>query len=379
MATIKQLLEALNTKAAVVSTAALAKELGSTEKPLLTQLKREKEKGNVSGSSEEGWLIVDKGKKALEEGIHPTMIEEGVTPRQRFEAIGQRIGIPGDRIVLAADIVWSADYNDIKWVWEALGQADIANDLRSVWVNAWRAKLHKAIPPELEVALTGATKSAAAEGETGMTRAKGPDRDWILVDEEPVRVGAGLGDYGLQDAKDIMAIRALKSRFAGTAQAGGGQSSATEKVSELLTAMEPYINKGADLTALKETLAAQLEQMKQELMGKIPQQGASPLPKSWIDQLTELSSALPMLKSILGVPEASANPLSGIPVTVTGPDGKPAVMDFSQVLDMRKFMAEEKRADESHETKMEVAKGFKDLLGKAGTALSNMAEGEEEK
>jgi len=41
-------------------------------------------------------------------------------------------------------------------------------------------------------------------------------------------------------------------------------------------------------------------------------------------------------------------------------------------------MAEEKRADQSHETKMEVAKGFKDLLGQAGTALSHMAEGEEE-
>ncbi|GAI57087.1 unnamed protein product, partial [marine sediment metagenome] len=72
------------------------------------------------------------------------------------------------------------------------------------------------------------------------------------------------------------------------------------------------------------------------------------------------------------------NPLSGIPVTVTGPDGKPAVMDFSQVLDFRKFMAEERRADESHETRLEVAKGFKDMLGKAGTALGHMAEGEEE-
>ena len=376
MAGIPQLLEALNTKGAAVSLAELAKELGASNETTLKQLKREKDKGTVDGNVKEGWLITDEGRKALETEIHPTMIDEGVTPRQQFEAIGQRIGMKGDRIVLAADIVWSGDYTDIKWVWEALGQADIANDLRSVWVNAWRAKLHKAIPPELEVALTGATKSAAGEGETSTTTAKVLPRDFIIVDDEPVRVGAGLGDYSLQDAKDIMAIRALKNRFAGTAQAGAVQSSATEKVSELLTAMEPYINKGSDLSALKETLAAQLAQMRQEIMGHIPQQGAAPLPKSWIDQLTELSSALPMLKSILGIQEQSSNPF--FPTKVTGLDGQPAIMDLTQALDLRKFMAEERRADESHKTRLEVAKGFKDMLGKAGTAFSHMAEGEEE-
>ena len=41
-------------------------------------------------------------------------------------------------------------------------------------------------------------------------------------------------------------------------------------------------------------------------------------------------------------------------------------------------MAEEKRADDSHSTKLEIAKGFKDMLGKLGTAASHMAEGEEE-
>ena len=376
MAGIPQLLEALNTKGAAVSLAELAKELGASNETTLKQLKREKDKGTVDGNVKEGWLITDGGRKALETEIHPTMIDEGVTPRQQFEAIGQRIGMKGDRIVLAADIVWSGDYTDIKWVWEALGQADIANDLRSVWVNAWRAKLHKAIPPELEVALTGATKSAAGEGETSTTTAKVLPRDFIIVDDEPVRVGAGLGDYSLQDAKDIMAIRALKNRFAGTAQAGAVQSSATEKVSELLTAMEPYINKGSDLSALKETLAAQLAQMRQEIMGHIPQQGAAPLPKSWIDQLTELSSALPMLKSILGVPEQSSNPF--FPTKVTGLDGQPAIMDLTQALDLRKFMAEERRADEGHKTKMDIAKGFKDLLNKAGTAVSHTGEEEEE-
>ncbi|GAI79105.1 unnamed protein product, partial [marine sediment metagenome] len=218
----------------------------------LKQLTREKDKENVSGNSQEGWLITDAGRKALEEGdIHSSMIEEGVTPRQQFEAKGRLIGISGDRIRIATDIVWSGDFNDIKWVWEALGQADIADDLRNVWVNAWRAKLHKAIPPELETELTG----VSAEGVAAPSKPGG--REFIIVEDEPVRVGENLGDYSLQDAKDILGIRALRSRFAGAGQAGAGSHApgAAEKVSEVLTALAPYLNKSSDLDTIKEVLA----------------------------------------------------------------------------------------------------------------------------
>ena len=221
MANLTQVLEGLNTKEAVVSTADLAGELKASTEGTRKQLARLKAKDYVDGDSKEGWLITDAGRKALEKGeIRPSMIEEGVTPREKFEAIGRRIGITDDRIVLAADIVWSGDYTDVKWVWEALGQADIRDDLRKIWVNAWRAFLQKGIPVELEVELTG-LPPGAEEGKPGeAVRPKVPARDYIIVDEQPVRVGEGLGDYGLQDAKDLLGIRALRSRFA-----GGGQSS----------------------------------------------------------------------------------------------------------------------------------------------------------
>ncbi|GAJ15640.1 unnamed protein product, partial [marine sediment metagenome] len=143
-----------------------------------------------------------------------------------------------------ADIVWSGDYNDVKWVWEALGQANIADDLRSVWVNAWRAKLHKGIPPELETELTGAPSPGAAEAEAGAGVATGKPggREYIIVEDEPVRVGANLGDYNLQDAKDILAIRALRNRFGGAGQQGAAaQPSATEQLSNLITALTPLL------------------------------------------------------------------------------------------------------------------------------------------
>ncbi|GAI42867.1 unnamed protein product, partial [marine sediment metagenome] len=202
MAELTQVLDALNTKEAAISTTDLAKELTASTEGTRKQLTRLKEKKYVEGDSKEGWLITAEGRKVLEKGgVRPSMIDEGVTPRQQFEAIARLIGIPEDKISLSTDIVWSGDYNDVKWVWEALGQADITKDLRSVWVNSWRAKLQKGIPPELETELTGVSK-VEAEGGGGAGPSKPGGREYIVVDDEPVRVGENLGDYSLQDAKD---------------------------------------------------------------------------------------------------------------------------------------------------------------------------------
>jgi len=387
MATIKELLEALNTKEALVPTADLAKELKASKEGTLKQLTREKEKGNVDGSSQEGWLITDAGRKALEEGdIHPSMLDEGVTPRQQFEAIGKRIGIKEDRIVLATDIVWSGDYDDIKWVWEALGQANIADDLRNVWVNAWRAKLHKGIPPDLESELAGVSK-AVAEEEKGVTPSKG-GRDYIIIEDEPVRVGENLGDYGLQDAKDILAMRALKSRFTGAGQAGAGQAGAAgvgntgEKVSDLLTALSPYLNKGSDISVLKDLLGDKLELQKQDILSHIPQPGQPAQPKSFIEQITEAVSALgslkdagPMIRAILGIPESpGGNQAAGMPVQIKGPDGQPIVMELGQVIDWRKFQNEERRADGRHDELMGLVKTVRENFGDGVAALKAAAE-----
>jgi len=382
MANLTQVLEGLNTKEAVVSTADLAGELKASTEGTRKQLARLKAKDYVDGDSKEGWLITDAGRKALEKGeIRPSMIEEGVTPREKFEAIGRRIGITDDRIVLAADIVWSGDYTDVKWVWEALGQADIRDDLRKIWVNAWRAFLQKGIPVELEVELTG-LPPGAEEGKPGeAVRPKVPARDYIIVDEQPVRVGEGLGDYGLQDAKDLLGIRALRSRFAGGgSQAGGQPPGAAEKVSEVLTALEPYINKGSDQNMLRELITAQMELQKQEILSRIPQPGQPAQSKSIIEQITDfvgavgsLKEAGPTLRSILGIPESSSNPSPGAPVQITGPDGKPLVMDLGQVINWRKFEGDERRADERHGALIGLTQTVRENLGDGILALKAAA------
>ena len=59
-------------------------------------------------------------------------------------------------------------------------------------------------------------------------------------------------------------------------------------------------------------------------------------------------------------------------------DGKPMYANLEPMMKWMGFQSEQRRADESHKTKLEIATSFKDMLGKAGTALSHMAEGEEE-
>ncbi len=382
MSTITELLEALNTREAAVSTADLAGQLKASKESTLKQLTREKDKGTVSGSSQEGWDITSKGRQELEAGeIHPTMTDEEVTPRQQFEAIARRIGIKEDRIFLATDQVWSGDYKDINWVWTALGQMDIADDLRSVWVNSWRAKLHKSIPPELENELAGASKPSGEE-ERDDAPSKPGGRDFIIVEDEPVRIGANLGDYSLQDAKDILALRALKGRLIGTGQSGNASPvGAAAGITEVLSALAPYINKGTDMDALKEILADKLELQKVDILNRIPTQGQPAPPKTFGQQLTEMASILgtlkefgPTLRAILGVPESPGNPSPGAAVQIKGPDGQPIVMDLGQVIDWRRFLGEEKRADERHGALIGIAKTIRENASDGVAALKAAAE-----
>ena len=377
MASITELLEALNIEAAAVSTADLASKLKASREGTLKQLNREKDKGYVDGNSQEGWLITESGRKALEKGgIHPSMIDEGVTPRQQFEAIGRRIGIKEDRIVLATDIVWSGDYDDIKWVWEALGQADIAADLRNVWVNAWRAKLHKGIPPELETELTGASKTEEkAEAKAGAGVKETGGRDYILDDDMPVRVGQGVGDFDLQTAKELATLRALKDRFSkgGTASTGAAPP-VDQRLPELITALAAFREKPNDEsvnTLLKELSDTKFGALKTEILSRIPQAQEQ---KSFIEQLSEFGAAMrdlgPILRSVLGIPE-SPQPTPATPLT--DKNGNPYVMDIQSLLTVKRFEGDERRADAEQKAKEETGAAWRDFIGKVGSAVARGA------
>jgi len=101
-------------------------------------------------------------------------------------------------------------------------------------------------------------------------------------------------------------------------------------------------------------------------------------------ELTEQEAGKPIVIKIQQGASGSGMPAM-LPFPVMGSDGQP-VLDkdgkpvYANLEPMMKYMAfqsEQRRADESHKTKLEIATGFKELLGKASTALSHMAEEEE--
>jgi len=374
MANQNQVLQALSSEGGVVTTENLATNVGTTQDTIRALCSKLKTKGYVDGSTKEGWTITSDGREVLERGLKiPTTPEDvGADTESKFKYYGKLAGVDPDRILATTEAILTGDPENLEHVWEVMTQMDIAMPNRRRWFNSWRYYLKQGIPAELKEKVIGSSDEGRGEALSFSSKERG--KDYIIVDEEPVRVGPGLGDYGLQDAKDILGIRALRNRFTGAGQAGGTPGTlptATEKVSELLIALEPYINKGADQDALKEALADKLALLRQDILSHIPQPGLATQPKSLLEQLTELKELGPLLKSILGIPETTASPFT--PTEITGFDGKPTVMDLTQALDLRKFLVQERREEEKHKTQISIGKGFKELLDKAGRAASRVA------
>lgn len=404
MATIPELLQALNTKAAAVSTADLAKELGASKETTLTQLKRERDKGNVDGNSEEGWLITDEGKKAM--GVIPSMISEGVTPRQKFEAFGHLIGIKTERVTLATHIVWSGDYNDLKWVWDALGQADIDVDLRRVWTNAWRAHLKKGIPSELEKELVGAEEERGVKAGAKPSVEEG--RSYILVEDLPVYVGKNLGDLTYDDALDLARIRG--GRAARSVQGAPSQQSSADDIIKIVNAVREWggqsgqaapksymVTQGEEGAIVQEVEPGKPVVLSAPQAGKpaatffvdgdgnvtqaqpgepvvIRQKSATPQTKTFVVRQT--SEGLVAEEHELGRPIIINNPAPGAnmsamwPFPAVGGDGKPMVdkdgnpilVNIEPMLKYMGFMDDRRRADQRHSTLMSLAQTIKENL-----------------
>jgi len=406
MATQNDVLKALNVEEAAITTEDLAAKLKASREGTRKQLTRLKDKGFVEGDSQEGWRITDAGKDELEKGgVHPSMMEEGVTPREVFEGAGRRIGISEDRVVLAADIVWrGGDYTDIKWVWEALRQADIRDDLAKIWVNWWRAYLQKGIPPELEKELGGPEEEP--EGKAGAKPKVEEGRSYILVDDLPVYVGKNLGDLLYPDAVDLARIRAARA-VRPAAQGATGQQVTADDIIKIVNAVRDWT--GASAAPPKSYIVSPGEEGKaivQEVEpgkplvlptpaasrpgltylvdkdGSVKQiQSGEPIvikqeaplaQKTFIVKQTtegakieELDTSKPI---IINAPASGSGMQAMWPFPAVGADGKPIVDDkgnpilvnIEPMLKYMGFMDERRRSDERHSALMGLAQTMKE-------------------
>jgi len=404
MASQNDVLEALRTKEAATSTEDLAKELKASREGTRKQLTRLKDKGYVDGDSQEGWLITEDGRNQLERGgVAPSMVEEGVTPRDVFEGIGRRIGITPDRIVLATDIVWSGDYTDIKWVWEALRQAVIRDDLAKLWVNSWRAHLKKGIPPELERELVG------AEEEQGVKAGAKPrveeGRSYILVEDLPVYVGKNLGDLLYEDAVDLARIRAGRAAR-GAVQGAPSQPWGARDIIEIVNAVRDWAPGQAPSKSYMVTqgeggaIVQEVEPGKPMVLQQpASKPGATYLvkPDGSVKQMepgepivvTQQAPAAQRTFIVKQTPEGATveehdlskpiiinalAPASGMPPMypfpamggdgkpILGSDGKPVYVDIEPMLKWVGFQGEQRRADERHNALMGLTQVIKENL-----------------
>ncbi len=400
MATENELLETLNTEQAAIGTSDLADKVQASVEGTRKQLKRLKDKDCVKGDSQEGWTITEEGKKTLEGG--PSMIGEGVTPRQKFEEIGQLIGIRPERITLATRLVWSGDFNDLVWVWNALGQADIDVDLRRVWVNSWRAHLKKGIPPELELQLVGKAKEVESEQATE-EKTRGGISYRLDENDIPFYVGDGLGDLTYHDAVDLAKIRAAARRPVPGAQTSAPQSTADEII-KIVTAVKELtgekgqksyvVTQGEQGAVVREVEPGQplvvpsptasraatyvvdggeVRELKPGEPLVIKQQAAAPpTSKTFVVRQTSegiVAEEHDLSKPIIINPSPSPS-LPGFPFPVMdsdgkpvlGSDGQPVYANIEPMLKYMGFQGEQRRADERHVALMGLAQTVKENL-----------------
>ena len=375
MAEQKELLEVLAAEGNPITASELAKQVNSKVEAVSTQLKRLKGKGLVT-VTEDGWSITDTASEALSKGKLPgtSMMEEEVMPYDAFYSIGRRIGVNENRIKLVADMVFTGDYEDLKWVWDALGQQGLRNDVKGIWFNNWRVYVKKPVPPEIaeEVFLTKTEAEGKAKTEGGE---KG--RDYILVDDLPVRVGQGVGDFDLETAKEMAGIRALKDRFKTTPGTSEVPMQRLPEILEALAAWQAKPDQESSGALLKELSDVKFDALRQDIISRIPTQQE---PKTFMQQLSEFAITMkemgPVLRPILGIPEAGQQSQSQSPTTpiqLTDSNGNPMVMDIGTLISWKKFEGEERRAEKDQINKIEVVSTVKDFMTKLAAAAQKTA------
>ena len=350
------------------------------------------------------------GKPATEEpglvGDEPTQESLATTEYQQFLRLGKITGVvPLALIKQTADYIWEGgDFRDMTWVAQAMKDMDIRQDLRGRWWNSWRVKMHKAIPTDLPVEFLPPESKKAEEKSEAEKKAGTGKRDYILSEEYlPVHVGDGLGDL---DHDEAVVLAKLK---AAAIVRGSGQSKSESPGDALAAkAVDKIIaDIGQESSASVDEAAKFLGQYK----AFMELQGLNAKPDS-NDDLAKFSAFYKFVKEIIGEnKQAVTNPNSvkqlvwdkqtgkveevpagqtlvlfrdstpvsqSTPIQVTDKDGKPMVLDLSTYIKLEEHRDKQHQDQESHETKMEIAKTFKEMLKKAGTALSHMGEGEEE-
>jgi len=366
------------------------------------------------------YILTEEGrKKALEEVVLEDITSEfetgdqaiATTEYKQFERLGALSGCtPAALIKQTANYVFEGgDYKDMKWVAQAMQELGIQTDVRGRWWHCWRGKMRQAIPSDLPA------EFLSGESKTGEKKEKKGKRDYILNENDnPTYVGEGLGDLDHDEAFELAKIKAgaaVRRRDASPPSASSqiddvikivnlvksteGEKAAGKsyivkpgedgafQVEEAVPGKPIVVSQQGPATKPSVTYYADSEGTVKELqpgqplviIKEAPKQVATSGTHYLVDQKTGEVKEVAPGQPIVIIRESAQS--QSTPIQVKDKDGNPMVLDLSTFIKLEEHRDKQRRDEESHETKMEIAKSFKDLLHKAGSALSHMAEGEE--
>ena len=407
----------------------LEEKVGESYRRFQTQLDRWEKQELIEDVGDHHYVLTDKGREeALAGGDgtgvgvgddgsgKPAAISEetlGTTEYQQFLKFGRQTGVTPEALIqqTTAHIWAGGDYRDLKWVALGLQEMAIRQDLRNRWFHSWRSYLKQPIPSDLPAEYLSSEAKKADEKTDGSKKDGAGKRDYIISEDNlPTYVGEGLGDMDKSEALDLARIRSGAVARSGHSATSGSMA---EEMGKMFAAFKEILG---DKTQGKSYLLRQGEdgvqveevdpsrpmvisqpqgagkaqssfyvdpegqthefQPGQPIVIKQPQAaaGIQPATQYLIDKATGTVSQIAAGQPIIIQAAAPQSQLS--PIQVTDKDGNPMVLDLSTFIRLEEHKEKQKREDESHQLKLEIAKGFKDLLKNAQSAMSHMGEGE---
>ena len=381
----------------------MAERFGETSyRSFQTPLDRLVKLGQLKVTADHEYWITDVGQQELAgvSAVAEELDEEKArtTEYQQFLKLGQMHGVsPAELLKVVADHVWKGgDYNDLDWVAKAFDEMGVRSDLSRRWWHSWRVFLHQPIPAQMPATIA---KKEEVE-ETKVTKKEGKGyRDYILdLDDKPVRVGDGLGDMDYQDAMELSKLRTARgNKGRGNEATSPGESLAAKAVDKIIGDMQA--GKPTDETskfieqfkAISELMGIGSKPDSSEEMSKLvnlytslkeifesnkPQAITGSATQWIVDKATgEVKPWQPGQAPVIMFQQPqqqSQYPYT--PIEMKDKDGNPMILDLSTFIRLEEHKDKQRHDQESHETKQEIAKSFKDLIGKATSALGHMAE-----
>jgi len=411
MAKNEEILRALAAESGPASLKRLADVMGlPSSAEIGAQLKRMESQGLVERNEAKEYLLTDQGRaKALEaESEEETEETLGVTEYQQFIKLGKTTGVtPYQLIKQTADHVWrGGDYRDLEWVAKAFQEMDIRSDLAKRWWHSWRSYLHQPVPASATPLFSSSSKEEPKEAKEE-TPPKGVRSHILDADDKPVYVGEGLGDLDYKDAIRIAEVRAAaKARLNQPTQSVGSMGDEMVKVIRAIQETMPQsqsrsyivkpsqdgyqveeVEEGKPLivpspannnTASPSYLVnsdGEIQEIKPGqpiVIKQTPPPASQAATHYLIDKSTgevkEVSGNQPVVIIREQAPQQSQAPM----IQAVDPNGNPLVIDLATYFKLEEHKAKQRREEESHEVKMEISKGFKDLITKAATAFDKV-------